>query len=88
MVNFGKMNRLLGYKKFKDEIEKDDKIQNNIVEKGYERNIKKMFHKVCTVCLIKKIFLFFIISFAHIFISLLPGLLSYRHIWGERIVYS
>lgn len=48
------MNRLLGYKKFKDEIEKDDKIQNNIVEKGCERNIKKIFFKVCTVCLIKK----------------------------------
>lgn len=43
------MNRLLGgYKKFKDEIEKDDKIQNNFVEKGCERNIKKIF-KVCTL---------------------------------------
>lgn len=50
MVNFGKMNRLLGgYKKFKDEIEKDDKIQNNFVEKGCERNIKKIFFKVCTL---------------------------------------
>lgn len=50
MVNFGKMNRLLGYQKFKDEIEKDDKIQNNFVEKDCERNIKKFFFKVCTLC--------------------------------------
>lgn len=49
MVNFGKMNRLLGYRKFKDEIEKDDKIQNNIVEKGCERNIKRIFFKVCLI---------------------------------------
>lgn len=67
------MNRLLGYKKFKDEIEKDDKIQNNIVEKGCERNIKKIFSKVCTVCLIKKkINHNKSINFTHIFISLLP----------------